>query len=134
VTRWETNRPGVSSRGRFVVSEAQIELGFGVSSGSDGEGVSVVGEDRPSGPDLAALVALQPRSVHAVAAFEVTDPAFAAGSAAQQPSLGSPAAGFLGTCDEQPLGLGGVIVECWRVGPGLNPPSRVISRGRIPSR
>ena len=130
----ETKRPR-SDLTRPVRSEwAQVELGFSVSSGSDGEGVSVVGQDRPSGPDLAAFVAFEARSVHPVAAFEVADPAFGSGSVALQPSLGAPAAGLLAAGDEDPLGFRPCSSSAWRVGPGLNPPSSAISRGRIPSR
>src|ERR687898_348277 len=47
-----------------------------LSAGSDGQGVGVVGEDRPLSPDLLAFVALEPAAVRRVAAFEVADPAF----------------------------------------------------------
>ena len=50
-----------------------------VSAGSDGEGVEVVGEDRPSGPDLHPVIAFEPGSAQPVAALEVTDPAFDGG-------------------------------------------------------
>ena len=108
----ETKRPR-SDLTRPVRSEwAQVELGFSVSSGSDGERVSVVGQDRPSRPDLAAFVAFEAGSVHPVAAFEVADPAFGPGSVALQPSLGAPAAGLLAAGDEHPLGLQPVFFEC----------------------
>src|SRR5665213_3339548 len=77
---------------------------FSVSSGSDGERVSVVGQDRPSGPDLLAFVAFEAGSVHPVAAFEVTDPSFGAGSIALHSSLGAFGAGLLAARDEHPLG------------------------------
>ena len=51
--------------------------GFSVSAGPDGQRVGVVGEDRPAGPDLLALVAFQAAAVEAVAAFEVADAALA---------------------------------------------------------
>src|SRR5450631_1607177 len=76
-----------------------------VSPGSDGERVSVVGEDAPSGPDLLVFVAFEARSVHAVAAFEVTDPAFRAGSVALHSSLGALGAGLLAAGDEHPVGV-----------------------------
>ena len=60
-----------------------------VSSGSDGERVSVVGEDAPLGPDPLAVVAFEPAAVHPVAAFEVADPSFGAGSVSPQPALGA---------------------------------------------
>ena len=80
----ETKRPR-SVLTQPVRSElAQVELAGIVSSVPDGEGVSVVGQDRPSGPDLAAFVAFEAGSIHPVAAFEVTDPAFGAGSVARK--------------------------------------------------
>jgi hypothetical protein len=79
-----------------------------VSLGSDGERVSVVGQERPSGPDLPALVAFETRSVQAVATFEVTDPAYAAGPVALQPSLSACAGGLLAAGDEHPLRVHGV--------------------------
>src|SRR5664280_1233359 len=77
---------------------------FSVSSGSDGERVSVVGQDRPSGPDLLAFVAFEAGSVQAVAAFEVTDPSFGARSVALHSSLGAFGAGLLAARDEHPVG------------------------------
>ena len=100
----ETKRPRWS-RARPVRSEwALIELAGSVSPVPDGERVSVVGEDRPSGPDLLAFVAFQAGSVQAVAAFEVTDPSFGTGSVALQPSLGAFGAGLLAAGDEHPIG------------------------------
>src|SRR5665811_535756 len=81
-----------------------------VSPGPDGEGVSVVGQDAPSGPDLLAFVAFEARSVQAVAAFEVADPSFGAGSVALQASLGASTAGLLAAGDEHPVGL--EVFEC----------------------
>ena len=134
MTGAETKRPR-SGLTRPVRSEwAQIELGFSVSPGPDGEGVSVVGQEGPSGPDLAAFVSLEPGSVHAVAAFEVTDPAFGAGSVALQPPLGASAAGLLAAGDEHPVrgqvvlleglaGRAGVEGAVERDLPGLDPES-----------
>ena len=56
--------------------------------------------------------ALEPGSVDAVAAFEVTDPAFGAGSVAREPALGAFGAGLVAAGDEHPLGDEAVIVEC----------------------
>jgi hypothetical protein len=42
----------------------------GSVSGVDGEGVQVVGQDRPVGPDPLPLVALQPAAPQPVAALE----------------------------------------------------------------
>jgi hypothetical protein len=47
-----------------------------------GEGVEVVGEDRPAGPRPHPVVALEPRAAQAVAAFEVADAALGAGAVA----------------------------------------------------
>jgi hypothetical protein len=111
VTCPETKRPR-SDLTRPVRSEwAQIELAGSVSPASDGEGVSVVGEDRPSGPGLLAFVAFEPGSVQAVAAFEVADSAFGAGSVALQPSLGALGAGLLAAGDEHSLWVQGVLFE-----------------------
>ena len=107
----ETKRPR-SGLTRPVRSEwARVELGFSVSLGSDGEGVSVVGQDRPSGPDLAAFVAFESASVQAVAAFEVTYSAFGAGSVTLQPALGASAAGLLAAGDEHPVWIQVVVFE-----------------------
>ena len=46
-----------------------------LSACPDGEGVEVVGEDRPSRPDLHPPVPFQSRAAEAVAAFEVADAA-----------------------------------------------------------
>src|SRR5664280_2364156 len=92
-----------------MVARVESSL-ISVSSGSDGERVSVVGEDRPSGPDLLAFVAFEAGSVQAVAAFEVTDPPFGAGSVALHSSLGALGAGLLAARDEHPLGR--QVFEC----------------------
>src|SRR5665811_160664 len=76
-----------------------------VSPGSDGEGVSVVGQDAPSGPDLLAFVAFEAGSLQAVAAFEVTDPSLGAGSVALHSSLGAFGSGLLTAGDEHPVGI-----------------------------
>ena len=60
-----------------------------VSAGSDGEGVEVVGEDRPPGPDLHPVIALQPGAAHAVAAFEMADPALDARAVARSAFAGA---------------------------------------------
>src|SRR5664279_1060610 len=82
-----------------------------VSSGSDGERVSVVGKDAPSGPDLLAFVAFEAGSVQAIAAFEVADPSLGAGSVALQPALGAFGAGLLTSSDEHSVRLEAVIFE-----------------------
>src|ERR1039458_9773379 len=88
----------------FVVNGCSDRESFwSVSPGPDGERVSVVGEDRPSGPDLLAFVAFEAASAHPVAAFEVADPPLGAGSVALHPSLGAFGAGLLAARDEHPL-------------------------------
>src|ERR1019366_192600 len=94
-----------------MVARVESSL-ISVSSGSDGERVSVVGEDRPSGPDLLAFVAFEAGSVQAIAAFEVTDPPFGAGPEALQPALGAFGAGLLTAGDEHPVRDEVVIFEC----------------------
>jgi len=89
---------------------ALVESRWGVSAGPDGERVSVVGEDRPCGPDLLALVALEAAAVQTVAAFEVADPSFGAGSVALQTALGASGAGLLAARDEHPFGR--KVAEC----------------------
>src|SRR5437764_14097781 len=74
-----------------------------VSPGSDGERVGVVGEDRPLSPDLLAFVALEARSPQSVAAFEVADPSFRAGSVLAQPALAAFGAVLLAASDEHCL-------------------------------
>lgn len=71
----------------------------------------MVGQDRPSGPDLMAFVALESRSVHGVAAVEVTDPSLGAGSVTLQSSLGAPAACLLTDGDGYSLGREVAVVE-----------------------
>ena len=75
-----------------------------VSSLPDGECVSVVGQDRPSGPDLLAFVAFEAGSVQSVAAFAVPDSSFRAGSAAAKAALGALGAGLLAASDERSIG------------------------------
>src|ERR1700740_1656176 len=107
----ETKRPR-SDLTRPVRSEwALVELVGSVSSASDGEGVSVVGQDRPTGPDLPAGVALETAAVQAVAAFEVADPALGACAVARQSALSTPAAGLLAPGDEHALRRESMIVE-----------------------
>src|SRR5664279_3045458 len=93
-----------------MVARVESSL-ISVSSGSDGERVSVVGEDRPSGPDLLAFVAFEAGPVQAVAAFEVADPSFGAGSVALHSALGAFGAGLLAAGDEHPVRREAVIVE-----------------------
>ena len=64
----------------------------------------VVGQDRPAGPGLLALIAFEPAAAQAVAAFEVTDAPFGTGAVALQPALGASGAGLLAPGDEHPLG------------------------------
>src|SRR5829696_6557728 len=83
----------------------------GLSAGVDGQGVQVVGQDRPAGPDSLALVTLQPAAAQVVAALEVADAALAAGAVAGQPPAG--AAVQLGRGLGQQAVLGGVA-RCGR--------------------
>src|SRR5215211_9531132 len=62
------------------------------SGGVNGEGVQVVGQDRPAGPDPLALVAPQAATPQPIATFEVADAALAAGAVAGQPPAGAPRA------------------------------------------
>jgi hypothetical protein len=111
VTWAETKRPRTDLT-RPVRSEwVLIELAGSVSALPDGERVSIVGENRPSGPDLAAFVSFESPAVQSVAAFEVADPAFGAGSISLQPSLGPAAAGLLAPGDEHAVGVEVVILE-----------------------
>ena len=59
-----------------------------VSGGPDGQGVEVVGEDRPSGPGLLAFIAFESAAAQAVAAFEVADASFGAGAVAAATVVG----------------------------------------------
>src|SRR5438128_2648732 len=75
-----------------------------VSPGPDGEGVAVVGEDRPLSPDPLAFVAFQPAAVQPVTALEVADPALGPGSVAPQPPGGALGSWLLAASDEHLLG------------------------------
>src|SRR5215203_3719892 len=75
-----------------------------LSAGVDGQGVQVVGQDRPAGPDSLALVTLQPAAAQVVAALEVADAALAAGAVAGQPPAGAAGAGLGPSRDERPGG------------------------------
>jgi hypothetical protein len=63
--------------------------------GSDGEGVEVVGKDRPSGPDLHSVMSFEPGSEYPVAAFEVTDPPLDPSAVPRAAFAGASAAGFV---------------------------------------
>src|SRR6266568_4492118 len=98
----------------------------------DGEGVQVVGQDRPAGPGPLPLVALQPAAPQPVAALEVADAPFGAGAVAGQPLASAPGAGLGTPGDERPpwcqrgRGLGGRARH--------KPPSTATSRGVRSSR
>src|SRR5438045_2740119 len=66
-----------------------------LSGGSDGEGVEVVGEDRPGRPGPGAMVAFEARSAQAVSAFEVADASFDADAKAREAPVGAARAGRL---------------------------------------
>src|SRR5919201_6389580 len=74
----------------------------GLSGALDGEGVQVVGQDRPAGPDPLALVTLEAAAPQVVAALEVADAALAAGPVAGQPLAGASGAGLGPPGDERP--------------------------------
>src|SRR5215218_11073008 len=74
------------------------------SGGMDGEGVEVVGQDRPAGPDPLALVALEAAAAQPVAALEVADAALAASAVASQAPAGVPGARLGPARDECPGG------------------------------
>ena len=74
-----------------------------VSAGSDGEGVKVVGGDRPGVPGAHPVLAFESGSVESVFAFEVADAAFGAGSVAREAPLCSPRSGLLAPGDEHTL-------------------------------
>jgi len=83
-----------------------------VSAGSDGERVEVVGEDCPSGPGPHPVIAFEPGSAQAVAAFEVTDAAFDPGAVAGSAFAGASAAGFVATGElDLPVGQLGERLE-----------------------
>src|SRR5919106_4324296 len=81
---------GVSPRGRRgLLREAGAVWWWTRLGGVDGEGVEVVGQDRPAGPDPLALVASQAAAAQPIAAFEVADAALAAGAVAGQAPAGA---------------------------------------------
>ena len=98
-------------RGRFsvlVVGVGGVPAPSGsVSGGLDGEGVEVVGQDRPAGPGPRAVVASEPAAAQAVAAFEVADAALGARAVAREAFLGPARGRVLAARDEH---LGG-----WKV-------------------
>ena len=75
-----------------------------VSLREGGVGVGVVGEGRPSVPDLVAFVAFEAAAAQAVAAFEVADPSFCAGAVALSSAAGATGAGFLAAGDVHLVG------------------------------
>src|SRR5215216_6701595 len=75
-----------------------------LSAGVDGQGVQVIGQDRPAGPDPLALVALEAAAAQVVAALEMADAALAAGAVAGQPPAGAAGAGLGPSRDERPGG------------------------------
>src|SRR5215204_2280111 len=103
-----------------------------LSAGVDGQGVQVVGQDRPAGPDSLALVTLQPAAAQVVAALEVADAALAAGAVAGQPPAVRREPGS--ARPEMNVLVGASLARVWAVGPGTKPPSRATSRGRRPRR
>src|SRR6185437_4544830 len=74
-------------------------LSGSVSPGPDGEGVEVVGQDRPSGPDPQSVISLQSGAPQSVSAFEMTDPALDPGAVAGSAFAGASAAGFVAAGD-----------------------------------
>src|ERR1700683_2345982 len=91
--------------------------GWMVSGGPDGEGVKVVGGDRPGVPRAHPVLALEPGSVEAVFAFEVADSSLGADAVAREAALGSPRPGLLAASDEHALGF--QALERFRGGPVL---------------
>ena len=81
----------------------------GRSGGPEGEGVEVVGQDRPGGPGTGAGVALEPGSVEAVASFEVADAAFGADAELGQAAVGLAGVRGVVAADKQPVGLGQML-------------------------
>src|SRR3954452_541297 len=82
-----------------------------VSAGSDGEGVEVVGEDRPGVPGPLAGVTFEAAAVHSVAALEVADAAFGTDSELRQPSVGALRAGGPPAGDEHAVRAGEVLID-----------------------
>src|SRR5918995_3697585 len=70
----------------------------------DGEGVEVVGQDRPAGPDPLALVAPEPATAQPIAALEVADPPLTPGAVAGQALAGASGARLGTSRDEGPGG------------------------------
>src|SRR5919106_3353344 len=96
---------GVSPRGRRgLLREAGAVWWWTRLGGVDGEGVEVVGQDRPAGPDPLALVASQAAAPQPIAALEVADPALAAGAVAGQALAGAAGARLGPPGDERPGG------------------------------
>src|SRR5580692_1991999 len=88
------------------------------SAGPDGEGVKVVGEDRPGAPGVHSGLSLQAGSSQSVAALEVADAALRSRAVSPESPLCSSGPGLLATSDEHPLGReplerlrGGTLLE-----------------------
>src|SRR5688572_28242810 len=82
-----------------------------VSAGSDGEGVEVVGEDRPGGPGPLAAVAFEAAAVHSVTALEVADAALGPDSELREAPVGAFAPGRAAAGDEDAVGAGQVLLD-----------------------
>src|SRR5256885_761319 len=101
-------------RGRFCVlvfsaTGVLVTDARSVSGALDGEGVEVVGQDRPAGPGPGAVVASEAAAAQTVAALEVADPALAAGAVAGQALLGPARRRVLSPGDED-VRVGEVVV------------------------
>ena len=76
-----------------------------------------VGEDPPAGPGLHPVLAFSLGAAHSVAAFEMADSAFGAGSVAGEASLCSSGSGLLAAGDERPFGS--ALLQRFGVGPDV---------------
>ena len=82
-------RVGVRPSGRCGLSQVAVLWWWPGSGGLDGEGVQVVGQDRPASPDPLALVTPEAAAAQPIAPLEVADAALTAGAVAGQAPAGA---------------------------------------------
>src|SRR5512133_2505442 len=82
------------------VSGGRRRVGI-LSAGADGEGVEVVGQDRPGRPGPGSLMAFEAGATESVAALEMADAAFGADAELGQATVGLGRSGAVAAGDEQ---------------------------------
>jgi hypothetical protein len=96
----ETGEGGAAAAGRPCVGELVAPI-RALSRGVDGQGIRVVGQDCPAGPDPLALVTLQLAAAQPIAALEAAEAPLAAGAVVRQPPASAPGTGLGTPSDER---------------------------------